>query len=71
MADRKIELGELGLVDYLIGAGLVVMCIAILSSVVMFAGLSVPDFLPSVVGAALGVAVWFSYLLKRKADHAR
>ena len=70
MADRKIDFGKLGVVEYLIGIGLVVMCIGILTWVTALAGLSLPDFLPSVVGAALGVAVWFSYL-KRKADHAR
>ncbi len=71
MADRKIDFGTLGAVEWLIGVGLVVMSIAILTAVTSFASLSVPEFLPSVLGAALGVAVWFSYLLKRKADHAR
>lgn len=66
MAERSIDLGTLKALDWAIGIGLVVLAIALLSGLRAATNIALPDFVPSVVGAALGVGLWFLYLSKRK-----
>ncbi len=66
MAARKIDFGKLSLLDYVIGVILTVIATAVVTGVEMAANLNVPSLLVSAAGAAIGVAAWFTYLLKRK-----
>jgi len=65
MADRRIDFGKLGVLEYGVGVGLVVVCIAIVSGLASTMTLALPGYATVAAGAALGVAAWFSYLLKR------
>lgn len=66
MAERRVDFGTLKAKDWAIGVGLVVLAIALISGLRAVTNLALPDFVPSAVGAALGVLVWFLYLSKRK-----
>ena len=66
MANRKIDFGKLSLLDYVIGVILTIVATAMVTGFEMAANLNVPSLLVSASGAAIGVAVWFTYLLKRK-----
>ena len=65
MAERRIDFGRLGAMEYGVGAGFVVVCTVIVSGFGEFANIELPGFVSAAAGAALGVAVWFSYLLRR------
>lgn len=66
MAERRIDFGSLTIMDYAIGVILTLVATAVVTGVEMAANLSLPSFLASAAGAAIGVAAWFTYLLKRK-----
>ncbi len=66
MAERKIDFGTLKAMDWAIGIGLVVLVIAVLSGLRAATNIALPDFVPTALGAALGVLLWFVYLSKRK-----
>lgn len=65
MAERRIDFGRLGAMEYGVGVGFVVVSIVIVSGLSEFANIELPGFVSAAAGAALGVAAWFSYLLKR------
>lgn len=65
MSDRKIDFGELALVQWVVGVGLVILSIATLSGLAALSNIALPGFVVPALGAAIGVAAWFSYLLKR------
>ncbi|UYO00305.1 MAG: hypothetical protein KIT02_03535 [Devosia sp.] len=65
MAERRIDFGTLSLKDFAIGIGLVVLAIALLSGLFVLLNLSLPGFVASAGGGAIGVALWFLYLFKR------
>lgn len=66
MTSRKINFGTLTLMDYAIGVILTLVATAMVTGLEMAANLTLPSFLASAAGAAIGVAAWFTYLLKRK-----
>jgi len=65
MAERRIDFGKIGAAEYGVGVGFALICIVIVSGLTEFANVELPGFVSVAVGAALGVAAWFSYLLKR------
>jgi hypothetical protein len=65
MAERRIDFGRLGMAEYGVGAGFAVVCSIIVSGFAEFANVELPGYVSVAVGAAIGVAAWFSYLLKR------
>lgn len=65
MAERRIDFGRLGAMEYGVGVGFVVVSIVIVSGFSEFANIELPGFVSAAAGAALGVAAWFSNLLKR------
>ena len=71
MAIRKLDLGKLTMLDYVIGVILAVVGTAVVTAMEMVTNIALPSVVASVAGAAIGIAAWFTYLLKRKADHAR
>ena len=66
MATRKIDFGKLSFMDYAIGVILTVVATAIVTGLEMATNIVLPSFVASAAGAAIGVAAWFTYLLKRK-----
>ncbi|MBE7731581.1 hypothetical protein [Devosia faecipullorum] len=66
MASRKINFGTLTLMDYAIGVILTLVATAMVTGLEMAANLTLPSFMASAAGAAIGIAAWFTYLLKRK-----
>lgn len=66
MTERKIDFGTLTLKDYAIGVVFAVVATALLSGLEAVSNIALPSFLASAAGAAIGVAAWFFYLLKRK-----
>lgn len=66
MATRKIDFGKLTFMDYAIGVILTVVATAIVTGLEMATNIVLPSFVASAAGAAIGVAAWFTYLLKRK-----
>ncbi len=66
MAESKIDFGSLTLKDYAIGVAFALMATAVLSGLEAAFNIALPSFLASAAGAAIGVAAWFFYLLKRK-----
>jgi len=71
MSLRKLDFGNLTMMDYVVGVILTLVATAVVTGIEMAASLTLPSFVASAFGAAIGIAVWFTYLLKRKADHAR
>lgn len=65
MAERRIDFGRLGAKELGLGVGFVVISIVIVSGFGEFANIELPGFVSAAAGAVLGVAAWFSYLLKR------
>lgn len=65
MAERRIDFGTIGLAEYGVAVGFAVVCTVIVSGLTEFANVELPGLVSVAVGAALGVAAWFSYLLKR------
>lgn len=66
MATRKIDFGKLSFMDYAIGVILTLVATAIVTGLEMATNIALPSFVASAAGAAIGVAAWFTYLLKRK-----
>ena len=66
MTSRKINFGTLTLMDYAIGVILTLVATAMVTGLEMAANLTLPSFMASAAGAAIGIAAWFTYLLKRK-----
>lgn len=65
MAEGRINFGGLGAKEYGVGVGFVAISIVIVSGLSEFATIELPGLISVAAGAALGVAAWFSYLLKR------
>lgn len=66
MATRKIDFGKFSFMDYAIGVILTLVATAIVTGLEMATNIALPSFVASAAGAAIGVAAWFTYLLKRK-----
>ncbi|ODT69780.1 MAG: hypothetical protein ABS75_15145 [Pelagibacterium sp. SCN 63-23] len=66
MAERKIDFGSLTIKDYALGVGFALVATAIVSGLEAASNVVLPSFLAAAAGAAIGVAAWFTYLLKRK-----
>ena len=66
-----IDIAALTAKDYAVGVVYAVLGTFVVTGAEMVFGFSLPSILASVVGAAIGIAAWFVFLLKRKADHAR
>lgn len=65
MAKAKIDFGSLTFMDYAIGVILTVVATAIVTGLEMATNIALPSFAASAAGAAIGIAAWFTYLLKR------
>jgi hypothetical protein len=65
MAEGKIEFGKLAGKDYAMGVGFVVIAMIIAQGLVAYLIPGAPPALLGAIGAAIGVAAWFSYLRKR------
>ncbi len=66
MANNKIDFGTLTLKDYAIGVAFVLVAMALIAGLEMVSNIALPSLVASALGAAIGVAAWFTYLLKRK-----
>jgi len=61
----RIGLTSLTGKDYAMGVGFIAICLVIAYGLVGYLIPGAPQALLAVIGAALGVAAWFSYLRKR------
>ena len=66
-----IDIAALSLKDYAVGVVYAVLGTFVVTGAEMVLGITLPSLVASAVGAAIGIAAWFVFLLKRKADHAR
>jgi hypothetical protein len=65
MAANKIDFGRLGIKDYVFGVVFVLVGMVIAYGLINWLVPGAPQALLSAIGAAIGVAAWFSYLRKR------
>jgi hypothetical protein len=66
-----IDIATLTAKDYAVGVVYAVLATFVVTGAEMVFGFALPSLVASVAGAAIGIAAWFIFLLKRKADHAR
>ena len=66
-----IDIATLTAKDYAVGVVYAVLGNFVVTGAEMVLGFALPSLVASAVGAAIGIAAWFVFLLKRKADHAR
>jgi len=66
-----MDIAALGFRDYVVGVVYAVLGTFVVTGFEMVFGIALPSLLASAAGAAIGIAAWFVFLLKRKADHAR
>ncbi len=65
MTTRRIDFGSLTVKDYAIAVVYVVLATFVVTGAEMVFGFALPSLVASAVGAAIGVAAWFVFLLKR------
>jgi uncharacterized membrane protein YeaQ/YmgE (transglycosylase-associated protein family) len=61
-----IDFRSLTLADYAVGVVYAVLGTFIVTGFEMVLNISLPSFVAAAVGAAIGIAAWFTFLLKRK-----
>ncbi|MFC3705895.1 hypothetical protein ACFOOL_14150 [Devosia honganensis] len=66
MAGRKIDFAALTIGDYAVGVVFALVATAVVSGLELAANMALPGLVASAAGAAIGIAAWFTYLLKRK-----
>ncbi|MHA6299087.1 hypothetical protein [Devosia sp. CAU 1758] len=66
MAIGRIDFRSLTLADYAVGVVYAVLGTFIVTGFEMALNISLPGFVAAAVGAAIGIAAWFTFLLKRK-----
>lgn len=60
-----IDIAALGLKDYAVGVVYAVLGTFVVTGAEMAFGFALPGMLAAVAGAAIGIAAWFVFLLKR------
>ncbi|SMQ64250.1 hypothetical protein SAMN06295905_0945 [Devosia lucknowensis] len=65
MTTRKIDFKALTIKDYAVAVVYVVLATFVVTGAEMVFGFTLPSFVASAVGAAIGVAAWIIFLLKR------
>ena len=61
-----IDFRALTIADYAVGVVYAVLGTFIVTGFEMVLNISLPSFVAAAVGAAIGIAAWFTFLLKRK-----
>jgi len=61
-----IDFRALTIADYAVGVVYAVLGTFIVTGFEMVLNVSLPSFVAAAVGAAIGIAAWFVFLLKRK-----
>lgn len=66
MAIGRIDFRALTIADYAIGVVYAVLGTFIVTGFEMALNITLPGYVAGAVGAAIGIAAWFVFLLKRK-----
>lgn len=69
MGEGKVDLSKLSMVEILLLVGFAIMGTAIVSGLSVVAGVELDGLVAAVIGAVIGLAAWWIYVVKRKADH--